>query len=87
MIGILVPLLKLVGLSAMLVTIQTGRSRWRRDRTRLYRIVRCIGCWSMIDIFRESLLGAVIAFGVVITIDPGPGTGVLRCRDADDVRR
>jgi paraquat-inducible protein A len=71
--SILVPVLKLVGLSAMLVTIQTGRSGWLRDRTRLYHIVRFIGRWSMIDIFMESLLGALVVFGSVITIEPGVG--------------
>jgi paraquat-inducible protein A len=71
--SIAVPMLKLVGLSLMLVTIQTGRSGWLRDRVRLYHIVRFIGRWSMIDIFMESLLGALVAFGSVITIEPGVG--------------
>jgi paraquat-inducible protein A len=71
--SIAVPVLKLVGLSIMLITIQTGRAGWLRDRTRLYHIVRFIGRWSMIDIFMESLLGALVAFGSVITIEPGVG--------------
>jgi paraquat-inducible protein A len=71
--SIAVPMLKLFGLSFMLITIQTGRSGWLRDRTRLYHIVRFIGRWSMIDIFMESLLGALVAFGSVITIEPGAG--------------
>ena len=71
--SIAVPMLKLIGLSFMLVTIQTGRAGWLRDRTRLYHIVRFIGRWSMIDIFMESLLGALVAFGSVITIEPGAG--------------
>src|SRR5215468_3776138 len=71
--SILVPMLKLVGLSLMLITIQTGRSGWLRDRTRLYHIVRFIGRWSMIDIFMESLLGALVAFGSIVTIEPGAG--------------
>jgi len=71
--SIAVPVLKLFGLSIMLITIQTGRSGWLRDRTRLYHIVRFIGRWSMIDIFMESLLGALVAFGAVITIEPGAG--------------
>ena len=71
--SIAVPMLKLIGLSFMLVTIQTGRLGWLRDRTRLYHIVRFIGRWSMIDIFMESLLGALVAFGSVITIEPGAG--------------
>jgi paraquat-inducible protein A len=71
--SIAVPMLKLIGLSVMLVTIQTGRAGWLRDRTRLYHVVRFVGRWSMIDIFMESLLGALVAFGSVITIEPGVG--------------
>jgi paraquat-inducible protein A len=71
--SIAVPVLKLVGLSIMLITIQTGLAGRLRDRVRLYHIVRFIGRWSMIDIFMESLLGALVAFGSVITIEPGVG--------------
>jgi len=71
--SIAVPLLKLVGLSIMLVATQTGRLGWLRDRTRLYYVVRWIGRWSMIDIFMEALLGALVRFGTVITIEPGIG--------------
>ena len=71
--SIAVPMLKLVGLTVMLVATQTGRAGWLRDRTRLYHVVRWIGRWSMIDIFMESLLGALVRFGSVITIEPGIG--------------
>jgi paraquat-inducible protein A len=71
--SIAVPMLKLVGLSIMLIATQTGRAEWLRDRTRLYHVVRWIGRWSMIDIFMEALLGALVQFGSVITIEPGIG--------------
>jgi paraquat-inducible protein A len=71
--SVAVPMLKLVGLTFMLVMTQTGRSEWLRDRTRLYHVVRWIGRWSMIDIFMEALLGALVRFGTVITIEPGIG--------------
>ena len=71
--SIAVPMLKLIGLAVMLVATQTGRSGWLRDRTRLYHIVRFVGRWSMIDIFMESLLGALVKFGNVVTIEPGVG--------------
>jgi paraquat-inducible protein A len=71
--SIAVPMLKLVGLTTMLIATQTRRSGWLRDRTRLYHVVRWIGRWSMIDIFMESLLGALVQFGGVITIEPGIG--------------
>lgn len=71
--SILVPGLKLVGLAFMLATTQARSIVWLRDRTRLYRVVAFIGRWSMIDIFMESLLGALVVFGSVITIRPGIG--------------
>jgi len=71
--SVLVPVLKLIGLSVMLIATQTAAARWLRDRTRLYHVVRFIGRWSMIDIFMESLLGALVVFGSVITIEPGGG--------------
>lgn len=71
--SIAVPMLKLVGLSVMLIAIQAGWAGWLRDRTRLYHVIRWIGRWSMIDIFMEALLGALVQFGSVITIEPGMG--------------
>ena len=85
--SIAVPMLKLIGLSVMLITIQTGRTGWLRDRTRLYHIVRFVGRWSMIDIFMELLLGALVAFG---SIDHDRArrrrARLLRRRGFDDVR-
>jgi paraquat-inducible protein A len=71
--SIMVPMLKLSGLVLMLTTTQAGWDGRLRDRTVLYRIVRAIGRWSMIDIFMESILVALVQFGSVVTIDPGVG--------------
>jgi paraquat-inducible protein A len=71
--SIMVPLLKLIGLTILLTSIHT---RWRdrlRDRTVLYRIIDYIGRWSMIDIFMESILVALVQFGAIVSIDPGIG--------------
>jgi paraquat-inducible protein A len=71
--SIAVPMLKLVGLSVMLIMTQSGNGRWLTQRVRLYQIICWIGRWSMIDIFMEALLGALVRFGNVITIEPGFG--------------
>ncbi len=71
--SIAVPMLKLFGLTALLIATQTRNGRWLRSRTRLYRIICWIGRWSMIDIFMEALLGALVRFGNVVTIEPGFG--------------
>jgi paraquat-inducible protein A len=76
--SILVPVFKLVGLGLMLLTailVATDRrvSVMLRQRTRLYHIVAWIGRWSMVDIFMESLLGALVQFGAAVNIAPGIG--------------
>jgi paraquat-inducible protein A len=76
--SILVPLFKLLGLGAMLTATQLGRPEagagvLLRERTVLYHIVAWIGRWSMVDIFMESLLGALVQFGRAVTIEPGVG--------------
>ena len=76
--SIMVPLFKLLGLGSMLTATQLGRpgagaSILIRERTVLYHIVAWIGRWSMVDIFMESLLGALVQFGRAVTIEPGVG--------------
>ena len=76
--SIMVPLFKLLGLGSMLTATQLGRpgagaSMLIRERTVLYHIVAWIGRWSMVDIFMESLLGALVQFGRAVTIEPGVG--------------
>ena len=76
--SILVPLFKLIGLAVMLLTVQLaspgrGAGRLLRERTMLYHVVAWIGRWSMVDIFMESLLGALVQFGRAVTIEPGIG--------------
>jgi paraquat-inducible protein A len=71
--SIMVPLLKLIGLTILLTSIHTRRRDRLRDRTVLYRIIDYIGRWSMIDIFMESILVALVQFGAIVTIDPGFG--------------
>jgi paraquat-inducible protein A len=65
--------LKLLGLGTLLITTQMGLRQRLRDRTALYRIVDAIGRWSMIDIFMESILVALVQFGSVVTVRPGVG--------------
>lgn len=71
--SIMVPMLKLVGLAILLVMTQFRRHERLVDRVRLYRIIAVIGRWSMIDIFMESILVALVQFGAIVTIEPGVG--------------
>jgi paraquat-inducible protein A len=71
--SITVPVLKLVGLSYLLISVQR-RSQFRpRERTRLYRLAEGIGRWSMIDMFMVSIVCALVQLGAIATINPGLG--------------
>jgi paraquat-inducible protein A len=60
-------------MAIMVVTTQSGARFMLPQRTRLYYVVAWIGRWSMVDIFMESLLGALVQFGTLVTIAPGDG--------------
>jgi paraquat-inducible protein A len=71
--SVAVPVLKLIGLGILLISTHMGTSRGLHDRTILYRVVDAIGRWSMIDIFMESILVALVQFGQLASVYPGPG--------------
>ena len=73
--SVAVPVLKLVGLVVLLLATRrrTLTPKGRKELTVLYRIVDSVGRWSMIDVFMESILVALVRFGTVVTISPGPG--------------
>ena len=71
--SVVVPLLKLVVLSYLLYSVQSG-SRWRAvDRTRLYRIAEAIGRWSMVDIYVVSILVALVRLDQLASVDAEVG--------------
>jgi paraquat-inducible protein A len=71
--SILVPVLKLIGLSFLLVSTHRGARTGLHERTLLYRIVDSIGRWSMIDVFMISILTALVRLGALASIYPGSG--------------
>jgi len=71
--SIVVPILKLVVLSGLLISIRL-HSNWNPvERTRLYRIMEFIGRWSMVDIFVIAILVALVQFGNTASIYPDLG--------------
>lgn len=68
-----VPVTKFLVLGLLLVTVQRGSARSRRERTRLYRGLELIGYWSMLDVFVAALLAALVQFGALGTIEPRIG--------------
>ena len=72
--SIVVPLLKLITLSFLLISIQL-KSRWRQhDRMRLYKITEYLGRWSMVDVFVISILVGLVQFGNLAHVDANAGS-------------
>lgn len=70
--SIVVPLLKLLTLSFLLVSIQR-KSPWRPgDRTHLYRITEAVGRWSMVDIYAITIVVALLKLSYFATVEVGP---------------
>jgi paraquat-inducible protein A len=71
--SIVVPLMKLLGLSMMLLMTSRRSRHWLVARTRLYRFVDFIGRWSSIDLFMISILVALVQFGELTRVRPQGG--------------
>lgn len=70
--SILVPLLKLLGITLLLFC---AHFRWQinaRLWTRLYRVIAFVGRWSMLDIFMISILVGLVDLGGVASVIAGP---------------
>jgi paraquat-inducible protein A len=71
--SVIVPIFKLVSLVVMLVMTHRRSPKMLRGRTTLFRLVKFVGRWSMIDIFMLSVLVGVVRFGRIATVLPGMG--------------
>jgi len=71
--SICVPTIKLIILYLLLITVYF-KSQWRpKERTRLYRLTEVIGRWSMVDIFVDTLMAALIQIQGLMVIEVGAG--------------
>jgi len=72
--SVFIPLLKLLGLSFLLVSVQY-KWNWRpRQRTLMYRSIEKIGRWSMLDVFLVSMLTALVQLGLFGEVIPEKGS-------------
>jgi len=70
--SIVVPVLKFIAVSYLLISIQQRINHSRYERTRLFRLTELIGRWSMIDVFVVAILAALVQIGSVAQIDNVP---------------
>jgi paraquat-inducible protein A len=66
--SVVVPLMKLVALTLLVVSMRL-RSQWRpKERAMLYRIVEAVGRWSMVDVYVVTILVALVHLGAMASV-------------------
>ncbi len=71
--SVVIPCLKFLSLSLLLLA-SARKSRWaRRERARLYRITEWIGCWSMLDVVVVAVVSRLLKFHAMSEAEPRSG--------------
>lgn len=69
--SILTPALKILGLLFLSATLPWPR--WKRFRTWVFRIIRIIDPWNMLEVTLLAMLVSIAELGEVATVHPGAG--------------
>ena len=71
--SIMIPCGKIAALAYLLITVQKDSIKSSEDRVRLFRLVRVIGRWSMVDVFVDTFTVALVQLQPLMSVEPGPG--------------
>ena len=71
--SVMIPLGKLVALAYLLLTVQRGSIVNMHDRTRIYYLIEFVGRWSMLDVFVDAFIVALVQLQPLMSVEPGLG--------------
>jgi len=71
--SIMIPVGKIVALAYLLISVQRGSAQNNEERARLYRMVRLIGRWSMVDVFVDTFTAALVQLQPLMSVSPAFG--------------
>lgn len=71
--SVMIPLGKLLALSYLLIRVRRGPRAGGHEQTRLYRVIEIIGRWSMLDVFVDAYIVALVQLQPLVSFTPGPG--------------
>ena len=77
--SIVIPLLKLLGLSFLVASVKWGKGRRLRTRTHIFKFIDAVGPWAMLDVFLLAVLVALVKLGDLARVIPGPGLVAFTC--------
>jgi len=66
--SVVVPLMKLVALTLLVVSVRLRSQRRAKERAMLYRIVEAVGRWSMVDVYVVTILVALVHLGAMASV-------------------
>jgi paraquat-inducible protein A len=67
--SVMIPLGKLVALAYLLITVQRGSIVNMHDRTRIYYLIEFVGRWSMLDVFVDAFLVALVPMQTLMSVE------------------
>ena len=71
--SIAIPLLKLIGMTWLILSARQGSRRRLLLKTRLYRVIREIGRWSNIDVFTIAIFLPLMQFSGLVSVRAASG--------------
>jgi len=71
--SIMVPTLKIIAMTYLLLSAQRHSHNRCLDRAKIYRMVEFVGRWSMIDVFVVTIMVALVQMGTLANVEAGQG--------------
>jgi len=71
--SIMIPSAKILALAYLLIGVQRRAAANDAQRVRLYRSVRFVGRWSMVDVYVDTFTAALVQLQPLMSVQPGPG--------------
>lgn len=71
--SIIVPIVKIFGLTYLLLAIKFKRTVYHRQRMNIYFAIKWIGKWSVMDLFVISIMLTLVDRGQILDFTPGYG--------------
>jgi paraquat-inducible protein A len=69
--SILTPILKIIGL--LFITLTLNWEKWRRTRSWIYKAIRVIDPWNMLEVYLLAIMVGMVELGQVATVHPAAG--------------
>jgi paraquat-inducible protein A len=71
--SIMVPMLKMLALTILLINVQRRRGAQPLPQTRIFRALEMVGRWSMLDVYVVAILVTLVQAQSLASIEPGLG--------------